>query len=582
VPNGGQGDLTVAPGNWDVSLLPAGLDTPVFGPQQLVIDSSTAYMIFAVGSLDSDSLTMLIYKAEFVDDMIFTLVPAVVYVIHGIPGQDLRLPAELSVDIALNEVCTLTGFTFGTITEPVEVIPGAYNIKIGLANADNPCSEDAVIEADVVLSSQDNMTIVAHLTENKAPTASVFSNSLADCDTSLKSPLFVHHTAAAPAVDISAEVQIPCGHKALNLQNVSNGAQGLLKTWPDSWSVSIAPAGTQEPVFGPVDLVLSSEKAYFLYAVGSVDSGTFTVLQNVIPLAPSIVETVIDLNTKGTYAGQFDTLIAAILAADPSILETLSAEGEFTVFGPTDDAFAAIDITTANVGDLDQSFLTEVLLYHVSLGRLLATDVLASDLIEMLDCGSLKQEGGVLTDNLNRQANITVTYVEASNGVIHVIDAVVLPKAPPTPMPNLLDLAVNLNTEGDFAGTFDTLIAAVLAADPSVAAALSGQDELTVFAPTDEAFAKLDLTSENVGQLDKVFLTDVLLYHVTAGRLLAADVLASEQIEMLKGGSLMQDAGILTDNLTGTATIIVTDVEASNGVIHAIDAVVLPKAPPGQ
>ena len=121
----------------------------------------------------------------------------------------------------------------------------------------------------------------------------------------------------------------------------------------------------------------------------------------------------------------------------------------------------------------------------------------------------------------------------------------------------------------------------IMAADPSIAEALSGDDPLTVFAPTDEAFAALELTADNIGGLDQSFLTDVLLYHVTGGKLFAADVLAAEQIEMLKGGSLTQDAGVLTDNLGGTATIIVTDVEASNGVIHAIDAVVLPKAPPG-
>jgi uncharacterized surface protein with fasciclin (FAS1) repeats len=192
------------------------------------------------------------------------------------------------------------------------------------------------------------------------------------------------------------------------------------------------------------------------------------------------------------------------------------------------------------------------------------------------------QAGGVLTDNLGRQANIIATDVEASNGVIHAIDAVVLPEAPPEPGPNLLDLAIQLNSEGDFAGVFDTFIAAVLAADPSIADALAGDAQLTVFAPTDDAFAALEITPENVGDLDQVFLTDVLLYHVTAGRLLAADVLATDQIEMLKGGSLMQAGGVLTDNVGGKATIIVTDVEASNGVIHAIDAVVLPQAPPGQ
>jgi uncharacterized surface protein with fasciclin (FAS1) repeats len=118
-----------------------------------------------------------------------------------------------------------------------------------------------------------------------------------------------------------------------------------------------------------VPLTLGGEEAYFLYAVGSLTNGTFTVLQNMIPLAPSIVDTVVAANKNGPFAGEFDTLIAAILAADPLILETLSGEGEFTVFGPTDAAFAALEITPENVGELDQAFLTDVLLYHVAQGR---------------------------------------------------------------------------------------------------------------------------------------------------------------------------------------------------------------------
>lgn len=433
VPNGGQGALTVPPGRWDVSLLPAGTDTPALGPQPLTIDSSQAYLIFAVGSVDDDSLTLLIYEGELQTGAPLTLIPAVVYVIHGIPGQDLSLPAELPVDIALNGACALTAFAFGTVTDPIELTPGAYYVTVGVANPDNPCSEPAVIEANVKLAAQSNVTIIAHLTEHKEPTASVFSNTLEGCGASLRSPLVVHHTAAAPAVDIGAQVQIPIGYKGLSFEDLTNGAQGVLTTWPGTWIVSISPAGIVDPVFGPVDLVLGAEKAYFLYAVGSLENNTLTVLQNVIPLAPSIVDTVIELNGKGPFAGQFDTLIAAILAADPLILETLSGAGEFTVFGPTDEAFAALDLTPENVGDLGQNFLTDVLLYHVALGRLLAADVLAADQIEMLQGGSLMQDGGVLTDNLGRQANITATDVETSNGVIHVIDAVVLPQAPPGP-----------------------------------------------------------------------------------------------------------------------------------------------------
>jgi len=147
------------------------------------------------------------------------------------------------------------------------------------------------------------------------------------------------------------------------------------------------------------------------------------------------------------------------------------------------------------------------------------------------------------------------------------------------PGPTIVDVAIAVNSEGPFAGAFDTLIAAVLAADPAVVATLSGNGQFTVFAPTDDAFAALGLTPQNVGTLDQGALTQILLYHVARGRRDSGQVLASDRIRTLQGGFLMQDSGVLTDNLGRTANIIVTDVEAANGIIHAIDAVVLPFAP---
>jgi uncharacterized surface protein with fasciclin (FAS1) repeats len=155
--------------------------------------------------------------------------------------------------------------------------------------------------------------------------------------------------------------------------------------------------------------------------------------------------------------------------------------------------------------------------------------------------------------------------------------------APPVqaapPGPTLVDVAIAINSEGPYAGQFDTLIAAVLAADPVVLKTLSGRGQFTVFAPTDDAFAALGLTPENIATLDKGFLTDVLLYHVARGRRDSGQVLKSSRIRMLKGGFLLQSGGVLTDKLGRTANIIVTDVKAANGIIHAIDAVVLPYAP---
>ena len=141
---------------------------------------------------------------------------------------------------------------------------------------------------------------------------------------------------------------------------------------------------------------------------------------------------------------------------------------------------------------------------------------------------------------------------------------------------NIVDTAVAVNSSGPFAGQFDTLIAAVLAADPIVAKTLSGRGQFTVFAPTDAAFAKLGLNESNVGTLPKAALTNILLYHVARGERLAADVLDSSRIRMLNGDFVRQSGGVLTDAQGGKSTIIVTDVRASNGVIHAIDSVLLP------
>jgi len=152
----------------------------------------------------------------------------------------------------------------------------------------------------------------------------------------------------------------------------------------------------------------------------------------------------------------------------------------------------------------------------------------------------------------------------------------VCPAAEETCEPNLVDVAIAVNSEGDYAGLFDTLIAAVLAADPAVVETLTGCDPYTVFAPTDDAFAALGLTPDTVGSVDQSLLTDILLYHVASGELNACTVLGMEKICTLKRATLTQCGGVLTDKFGRDATIIVTDVEACNGIIHVIDAVVLP------
>jgi transforming growth factor-beta-induced protein len=290
----------------------------------------------------------------------------------------------------------------------------------------------------------------------------------------------------------------------------------------------------------------------------------------------SIVDVAIDLNTNtnSPYYGQFDILIGAVLAADPAVAATLSHNGQNTVFAPVDAAFEAVGITEENVDEIDQAFLTEVLLYHVVKGRRAANSVLKSKQLRTLQGGLLLQSGGVLADGLGRPANIIVTDVEASNGIIHAIDAVVLPFEAPT----LVDLVIELNsnTNSPYFGQFDVLIGAVLAADPIIVATLSYPKQRTVFAPVDAAFEAIGVTEENVGDLDPEFLTGVLAYHVTNGRRTSQSVVRAKKIRMAQGGFLQQDSGVLIDGLGREANIIATDLMAKNGIIHVIDSVVLP------
>lgn len=144
----------------------------------------------------------------------------------------------------------------------------------------------------------------------------------------------------------------------------------------------------------------------------------------------SIVDIALDVNEA---TGEFSILIAALQAADPVIIEKLSGKGQYTVFAPTDAAFTNLLAELGiSAGDLlaNQALVTQVLLYHVAHGRLYAEDVLEKDRINTLIRGRdgfLYQDGGVLTDNQGRTSNIIITDIEASNGIIHVIDTVVLP-----------------------------------------------------------------------------------------------------------------------------------------------------------
>ena len=290
-------------------------------------------------------------------------------------------------------------------------------------------------------------------------------------------------------------------------------------------------------------------------------------------------------------AGTFDTLVAAVTAA--GLAETLSGEGPFTVFAPTDDAFAALPegLVDALLLPENEAALTAVLTYHVLGAEVPSSDVAAGD-VETLQGESITiavEDGTVMVND----ATVTAVDVEASNGVIHVIDTVLVP--PSIDATALLvadameedameDEAMEdeaMEEEGTIvdvavgAGTFDTLVAAVTAAD--LAETLSGEGPFTVFAPTDDAFAALPegLVDALLLPENKDALTAVLTYHVLGAEVPSSDVAAGD-VETLQGESITIAVGDDGAVMVNEATVIAVDVEASNGVIHVIDAVLVP------
>lgn len=165
-----------------------------------------------------------------------------------------------------------------------------------------------------------------------------------------------------------------------------------------------------------------------LLAVAALTAPAATAATGQRPAAadPSIVQTAIAVNSSGPYAGQFDTLIC-LVAHNPAVLSLLSQKGQYTVFAPTDAAFAQIGVTGSNCEALAPN-VTNILAYHVAKGRRAAADVVSSTQIRMLNgqTTSISAAGGSYYVN---DAKIIVTDVFASNGVIHAINQVLLPSA---------------------------------------------------------------------------------------------------------------------------------------------------------
>jgi transforming growth factor-beta-induced protein len=263
-------------------------------------------------------------------------------------------------------------------------------------------------------------------------------------------------------------------------------------------------------------------------------------------------------------AGQFTILIEA--AQKAGLVDALSNTQGITVFAPTDDAFKMLltDLGATSLDDITVADLTNILLYHVIGSKAMSTDLKSGYFPTLSKSGEnsismyINVDGGV---SINKNTKVTTADIAAKNGVIHVVDKVILP---PT--------VVNIALDND---NFSILVQAVVKA--GLVDALSGQGPFTVFAPTNDAFNSLfaQLGISGINDLTAEQLIPILTYHVVAGNVLSTG-LANGEVGTLNEGKK------LTVNLNGgvkinDSEVVAADIQGSNGVVHVINKVLIPQ-----
>jgi len=266
------------------------------------------------------------------------------------------------------------------------------------------------------------------------------------------------------------------------------------------------------------------------------------------------------------------TLVAAVVAGD--LADTLSSAGQFTVFAPTNEAFAALPkgVLEKLMKPQQKKELVDILTYHVLPEKVLSTNLKPYQAVKTVEGKSLEvtRRGASVRVGSSLVSKDLKNVIKAdnlaSNGVVHIIDGVLLP--PTRALENIVALAAST-------ADLSTLVKAVTAG--KLAAALSGTGPFTVFAPTNEAFAKLPkatlnhlLDPKNIKELDAI-----LEYHVLSGVAVSkADLKSEQKVKTLEG----QDVEIKATRgevLVNQARVTTADVAASNGIVHIIDSVLM-------
>ena len=320
--------------------------------------------------------------------------------------------------------------------------------------------------------------------------------------------------------------------------------------------------------FSVADGVVTVNNAKVTTADVMASNGVIHVIDAVLtPPAAEPAGPTLNIPETAQSTGVHTSLVAALSHA--GLVETLQGDGPFTVFAPTDEAFAAagIDLSAFDTEE-ENATLSDILLYHVLSGAVPSSDVTDGLTVAMVNGDNASFT--VTADGVTIEgANVTTADVETTNGVIHVIDKVLMPPADPVVVPDIPSIAAST-------GVHDALVAALTKAD--LVATLQGEGPFTVFAPTDQAFtdAGIDLDAFTTEE-EIAVLADILLYHVLSGAVPSSDVTDGLTVAMVNGDNA--SFTVTADGVTiEGASVTTADVTASNGVIHVIDKVLMPPA----
>lgn len=278
---------------------------------------------------------------------------------------------------------------------------------------------------------------------------------------------------------------------------------------------------------------------------------------------PTSEQTIVEVASKDP---QFSTLVSALERAN--LVSTLEGAGPFTVFAPTNAAFTALGIDLATLSD---AALTEVLLYHVFGGSIRAADIQEGQTYATTAAATgpggaqlsmlIERTGSAV--RINGSVNVTATDIITKNGVIHVVDAVILP----------LDVVGHALANSQFS----QLTGALSSAPGDLVSVLRGSGPFTVFAPLNSAFTAIAGT---VATLTPEQIAKVLTYHVVAGANVRSTALTNGQVVTTVNGATFTvntTGGVrITDANGNVSNVVLADVQATNGVIHVLSAVLIP------